>query len=316
MSVLGTPSRPGPDEAAILDRFGIGTDALIGAGGESRVFALDAERVLRVLGGPPDLAVVDLVRGWTGVDRGVRVPAVLEVGRTGGQHWTVDVRVPGESLAGWLGRGQREARRRAVLAEYLDVAGCLRRLPIASGGFRALFVPDAVPAGATLVELLQERAEYGMAFGGNLLRGVLPDLDAILARLWADLGRRDAVPAFVHNDYFPGNVMTDGERITGVIDVSVHALAADPVMDEVGAACFVELVDYPDAGADAAWLSARLAERLGTDAWLVDAYRRWYALYYSMDPALLDWSVAGLASSAGSVRSWSSIHSESQPGHR
>lgn len=52
--------------------------------------------------------------------------------------------------------------------------------------------------------------------------------------------------------------MTDGERITGVLDESVHALA----------------------------------DRQGDDAWLVDAYRRWYALYYSMDAAVLDWASA------------------------
>ena len=290
MSVLATLSRPGPDEPAILARFGIGTDALIGAGGESRVFALDADRVLRVFGGLTDLAVVDVVRGWEGVDLGVAVPRVFEVGRTGSQHWTVDARVPGESLADWLVRGQPPAARRAVLADYLDVASRLRELPLDPGGFRALFAPDAVPAGASLVDLLRERAAHGMAWGDNLLDTAVPDLVERLVPLWAALARREVAPAFVHNDYFPGNVMTDGRRVTGVLDVSVHALAADPVMDEVGAACLVELVSYPDAAADAAWLTGRLEERLGADAWLVDAYRRWYGLYYSMDPAILDWA--------------------------
>lgn len=292
MSVPGTFGRPGPDEPAILARFGLTPDALLGSGGESRVFALDAGRVVRVFGGVTDLRVLDLVRGWEGVDLGVALPRVLEHGRVGGQDWTVDVRVPGESLAAWLARPHPEGRRRALLADHLDVAGRLRQLPLPDGGFRALFFPDAVGPGASLLDLLRERATFGMAFSDDLLATVVPELDDDLARLWAELGGRRAEPAFVHNDYVPGNVMTDGERITGVLDVSVHALAADPAMDEVAAACFLDLVPYPGAAADTAWLGGLLEERLGADAWLVDAYRRWYALYYSMDPAVLDWAAS------------------------
>lgn len=303
MSVLATLSRPGPDEPALLERFGIDATALLGAGGESRVFALDADRVLRVFNGRADPAVIDLLDRWRDVDLGVLVPRVLERGRERVQDWTIDARMPGESLAVWLARPQPEPRRRAMLRDYLDVAARLRALPLPGGGFRALFVPDAVGPGAGLVDLLRERAAHGMAHNDRLLATELPDVDARAERLYAELAVREGAPAFVHNDYFPGNVMVDGERVTGVLDVSVHALAADPVMDEVAAACFVEHVDYPQAAADAAWLCGVLEQRLGVDGWLVGAYRRWYALYYSMDDALVGWSARQLLDDASSSRS-------------
>ncbi|WP_203567522.1 phosphotransferase family protein [Aestuariimicrobium ganziense] len=296
MTVLATFTPAGSGEAAILARFGIGPDALLGAGGESRVFALDDQRVVRIFGGRPNLDVVGHLESLAGVDIGVALPEVLEHGELAGQHYTVDRRMRGVSLASWLAEGQSDEVRQQVLLDYLDVAARLRQLPIGDGGFRSLFIADRVPPGVTLVELLRVQAEVGLQWNG-LLRAAMPDLDQRFDDLLAALSSRDVEPAFVHADYFAGNVMVDDGRVSGVLDISVHALAADPVMDEVAAVCFLEHVHYPQAGADTVWLEEQLLARLGDEAWLVDAYRRWYALYYSMDEALLDWSVRVLSSS-------------------
>jgi putative membrane protein len=102
----------------------------------------------------------------------------------------------------------------------------------------------------------------------------------------------------VHGDYCPPNVYVvesdQGPVISGVGDFSPHTLAADPVMDVTGAVHFVSLQHYPDAEDDARWLASVAAERLGDQAPWIDVYRHFYALYYAMDPSVLDWSARQL----------------------
>ena len=121
----------------------------------------------------------------------------------------------------------------------------------------------------------------------------LPDLDERVEALLSEVGQRAAEPRFVHGDLAPTNVLVDDAgRVTAVLDFSVHALAADPVLDLVGAASFVGLMPYAGARFDADRIRGVLARRLGDEAWLVDAYGRFWALYYAMDPALHDWCAA------------------------
>jgi predicted LPLAT superfamily acyltransferase len=65
-------------------------------------------------------------------------------------------------------------------------------------------------------------------------------------------------------------------------------------MDVAGAVHFVSLQHYPDADDDARWLARVAAERLGDQAPWMDVYRHFYALYYAMDPSVLDWSARQL----------------------
>lgn len=280
---------PGPDEHAILARFGIDRSRLLGAGGEARVFALDADRVLRILhpgDTPPDPRPAGLLESWAGVDIGIGLPRVLDRGRTGRQSWSVDRRIPGRSLADVLGATPQPRRRRRLLVAALDAASRLRRLPIAAGGFRTLCTDD--PPAPGLADLLDRRIGAATALTWHLLARRVPDLSRERARLREEMAAREVVPAFVHLDFYPGNVLVEGDTVTGVCDVSVHALAADPVLDEVGAVCLID--GYEGAGEDSRVLRHVLAERLGADAWLVDSYRRFYGFYYAMDAALLDWA--------------------------
>lgn len=284
----------GPDEAEIRGRFGVPETALLGAGGESRVFALDESRVLRIFHATheqADAAIADLLSSWSGVDIEAVVPVVLEAGRTGTQSWTVDRRIPGHALLTFLQRTRDDEARHRALLGALDVSARLRELPLPASGFRRVFDQpprefDSLPA------LIDHQIEVGTALNWNLLAQRVPDLVGERARLLDELADREVSPAFVHGDYFPGNVLCDeGGQITGVCDFSVHALAADPVLDQVGAVCL--LGDYPEADADARWMADALRERLGVrNAWLVDAYRRFYGFYYAMDADLIDWAAA------------------------
>lgn len=288
---LSQASRPGPEEPAILRRFGLDAGALLGAGGESRVFALDADRVLRIFHpshGGPDPRPARLMRSWVDTDAGLTVPVVLDEGRQGGQHWTVDRRIPGRSLLDVLRETPDAGTRHRLLVETLDVAARLRGLPVPPGPYRTLCTDD--PPAATLADLLDQRIATATRETWPLLAARVPGLGRERDRLREQVAAREVFPAFVHLDFYPGNVLAEDGRITGVCDISVHALAADPVLDEVGAVCL--LVGYPGAEEDSRRLQPVLEERLGCEAWLVDAYRRFYGFYYAMDAALLDWAAA------------------------
>jgi putative membrane protein len=80
---------------------------------------------------------------------------------------------------------------------------------------------------------------------------------------------------------------------------------ADPVIDLVGAAAFLELEDYPGSAEDAAWLESVIVARFGRPdlaggdlpRWF-SVYRRFYAFYFSdsaeVDPRLYAWCLRQL----------------------
>lgn len=290
-----TYSPVGPDEDALLRAFGTHPGALLGSGGEARVFALpDDATVLRLYAPTPEphpLPLRPLLDSWVGVDLGFALPRILEVGRRGSQSWTIESRLPGIPLDRWLADTPDADARHRALVGFLDAAARLQELPLPTPGFGRPWAPEE--RFDSLVDLLAAQVDVGLGLGGDALCERVPGLDARVAELLARLAQRETTPRFVHGDLAPANVLVDTSgAVTAVLDFSVHALAADPVLDLVGAVAFVELTPYPGRYADAARLQPVLADRLGADAWLIDAYRRFWALYYAMDPGLHPWCAA------------------------
>lgn len=286
----------GPDEPALLAAFGIDEQALLGAGGEARVFALDVERVLRVQApgeAPPQRDLADLLNTWTDADVGFELPRVQAQGRHGAQNYSIERRLSGIPLSRWLAKTSDPRHRRRALLSLLDASERLRELPLPRLGFGRVLADQR--AFDSLTGLLAAQIEIGLAHGGVLLAGAVPDLDDHVRRLLHRLAARTVAPVFCHGDLAASNVLADADgRVTAVLDISGHALAADPVLDQVGAVAFLEMIPYAGNTEDAAWLQRELAGRLGDDAWLIDAYRRFFALYYAMDPGLIPWCAAQL----------------------
>lgn len=301
---LADAARVGPDERAILDAWRISPDDLLGAGGECRVFAVDDDRVLRVMHPCNDAPgesdpLVHLLEHWDGVQlvcggRRVALPSVLERGRTRRQSWSLERRIPGTSQLDWLRDHPDEPSRRRTLTQLLDLGRCLRQLPLSAGLDVAWSRPLAGGQRfSSLVELLDFQIDVGTSRTWPRLAALVPDLADQRSRLLERLASRVVAPTLVHADLHPGNVMVDHDgAVTGVLDFSAHLLVADPVMDEVGAAMLLN--GYPQAEQDAEWACQRIEESLGADAWLVDAYRRYYSFYYAMDEDLLDACAAQL----------------------
>ena len=110
---------------ATMERVRLDPSALIGSGGQSWVFALDASRVVRVLKRQPEPgALPRLQRFLDGIEGRLPVPTsvILEIAEN--ESYTIERRLPGVSMLSLLPKLSAEERRLA-LANFA-VAAALR----------------------------------------------------------------------------------------------------------------------------------------------------------------------------------------------
>ncbi len=276
------------DLLPVLERFGIGPDALLGRGGEAHVFALEQDRVLRVLhrGGRAE----DVERRQRLVEELRRarppfaLPEVLDVGQVGDRVFAVERRLPGRSVLDVL-RTAGGADRRRVVEHHLEAAAALGRLHLEPRhDFGDLVADDSITT-STWHGYLVERA------AANLARSA-PEFERVDPEALADGFPEPDAPAFVHLDAFAGNMLCDGIRITAVIDIGSVSAVGDRRFDPVSAAVYLAAPEITpvavaaDVDVAMSWLRAA-----GLDDWF-EPVRRWLAGFWSFavdDPAVLRW---------------------------
>jgi Phosphotransferase enzyme family len=291
LAIAETPPVDFPNDpglVAVARRFGVAPTALLGHGGEAWVYALDDERVLRVLhdGGREDdvLARMALVEALSRSQPVFQLPEVFAVGSFEGRAFAIERRLPGRSLMEELGCLEGVARAR-LIEDYLDTSASLGDLSLpAHVGFGELIGDDAIVA-PTWRAYLEERAAR------NLIRSV-PELQQVDPISIAD-GLPDAsTPSFVHLDAFAGNILTDGARVTAVLDVGSSSLAGDRRLDPIASAVYLSdahvtpTATSHDVDVAQAWLRTK-----GLAEWL-EPCRRWLAAYWSFevhDPKVIAW---------------------------
>ena len=298
----GRPSRPASpynrpsDDRAVLEHFGLTEDALLGAGGESRVFALDQQHVLRVYRDDHEAAelMIDQLRPaydyWSGVPTELELPRILDSGETAGRIWTVDRRMSGTSFSTWLAQAPPEARRPALLS-YLDSAFRIQQLPVPDRGWARLFGADP-RVFPTLPALLHDQLARALR---RINHVAFPEAESWARQVADEVSGRQCVPRLVHADFFPGNTYASergGQTVVrGVGDFSPHTLVADPIMDVAGASILMELETYGTAAQDARWLAEVAREWVGPEeAHWFEVYRRYYSVYFGDDPSVINWS--------------------------
>ena len=300
-------------EAALLAAFGTGRDQLLGSGGESEVFGIDHERVLRLYRSRHEAPrrtatqLQALYQHWSGSDIGLELPLIIEVGELNGRFFTVDRRFSGRDFSGWLQHADI-TQRRAALITFLNATERLQQLQSPVPGFARLIGDGAPQQFSTLVELLSNMLRGPTQASQDQLERDVPDVADVWNQLHAALAQRSVAPAVVHGDVCPPNAYLSqgpqGPVVTGIADFSPHTVHADPLMDIAGALIFLELEPYADAASDVAWLEAVAVERHGREIvrW-IDVYRRFYGFYfsnsYAFDPTLYAWCVRQLSGSAG-----------------
>ncbi len=112
----------------VLAAYGVAPQAILGRGGEATVYALDRDRVLRVLhrrGDTSQLARTEvLLRGLATSAVPFHLPEILEFGEIGGRTYAIERRLPGRSLREQL-RTDVSAGRDRLIEAYMDAAWAL-----------------------------------------------------------------------------------------------------------------------------------------------------------------------------------------------
>ena len=298
---------------AVLAELGTSRNAFLGEGGESQVFGLDDDRVLRLYRAAHESAsspIVDQLRALYGfwsrapaTDQvGVQLPLVLDAGVTHGRSWTIDRRFAGGSLSAWLPTAEVSARR-AALASLLDAAEAMSRLAMPVSGFARLVGDGAPQTYGSLVELLNAMLAGPTARSHADLARDVPGVAGAWDQLQQELATRTVTPTLVHGDFCAPNAYVstrdDTPRVTGVGDFSPHTLQADPLMDLTGAVTFLELEAYEEAVSDSEWLLGVAVQRYGPDvARWIGVYRRYFGFYFSdtaeSDPKTYGWCLRQL----------------------
>ncbi len=285
---MGVDIPDDPGFVSLMRRFGLTADDYLGHGSEAWVYALGDDRVVRIVRGGG--RVDDVVRRHQLVSHLRRarpsfaLPDVLEVGEAGGRVFAVERRLPGRSVLDELRSCVGVARRRLV-ESYLDTAAALGDLPLGPRrDFGDLVSEDPITT-ATWRAYLAERAAANLSRSTSEFRSIDPD--ALVDGL-----PEAAAPAFVHLDAFAGNMLTDGTRITAVIDIGSTCVAGDRRFDPLSAAVYLASPEITPAATAAdvevamGWLRAA-----GLQHWFEPA-RRWLAAFWSFavdDPNLLRW---------------------------
>ena len=293
----------------LLRAFGTSRDQLLGSGGESEVFAVDHERVLRLYRGrheapqPTAAQLQALYESWHGVDIGIELPLIIDAGEREGRFYTVDRRFSGRNFSRWL-QDADLAQRRSALVSFLDATEQLQRLPSPVPGFARLIGKGAPQQFGTLSELLASMLQGPLATSRTRLERDVPGIVEVWNRLHGDLAERSVAPALVHGDICPPNAYLSqgplGPVVTGIGDFSPHTINADPLLDVAGAVIFLELEPYADATSDAVWLEGVAVERHGREIvrW-IEVYRRYYGFYfsnaYAVEPTLYAWCLRQLS---------------------
>ena len=287
----------------ILNRFDLSADDILGKGSESTVYAMDAEHVLRIYRDLVSWDYVEERRAFYAelaqVDLPFAMPHIYTVGSWVGHLYTVERRMHGRDFGKVLPTLTGAARTRA-LTSYLDAVAALGQVRLDDKPYGELLARPLLQR-ESWREYLAARMEQTLAQSRTDLAEDVPDLDGVLARIYAQLDMFNDKPpkSLVHGDYFPGNVFIgDDLTITGVGDFSYATVVGDARQDLAGAVWLMGAMDYATAE-DANFLRDLVAARLGdTMLPVIDFYKLYYSVYFSGckadDPATYWWCVENL----------------------
>jgi len=273
-----------------LERFGISAADELGRGGEAAIYALDDDRVLRLYheGAMDDVArrndLLLRIRAENAAFR-YELPEPLDAGVIDDHVFSIERRLSGVSLIEALGKVSLD-RRRSLIESYMDAAWDFGTLTLRDGpAFGDLCRDDAITASSGR-RYLQRRVAASVAGSDHSTL----DTNNLVDQL-GEIATNDADVGLVHLDYFAGNVMVTGDRVTAIIDLGYSTVRAHRALTALAAAAYlVPRISPPALDADRTvaidWLRSRgLAN-------LVDPVTRWLAAFWLFvrdDPAVAAW---------------------------
>ena len=290
----------------ILEKFSIGDELLLGAGAESRVYALGDDLVLRVYRGSAGRTIRERKALLAALPRDAvpfALPEIVGEGSAGGTAYTVERRMPGRSLDAALADLRGDVRANAW-RNYLDAAAAIARLAIDGDEFGETAGWGGTPLRArTWTGFLLGSIDRALSERRDMFSRDVPDFETVLDHVRqrvVALGE-PAERVLVHGDFYPQNVMVDDAGgVTGVIDFGGNTLLGDQRMDLASAVIFAAIAQVPEANeSDAAFVMDEACRRYGAGFRdVVEAYRGYYAIHFSGGSQDYAWCVGALGAIA------------------
>jgi len=304
----GTAGRFPSRTHVILNRFDLPDTALLGSGGESKVYAMDANHVLRIYHDNVGWEYVEarqhFYAGLAQEKLPFALPEVYSVGAWVGHVYTVEKRMAGRDFSKVLPSLTGGDRAKA-LTSFVEAAATLGTIHFPDRPYGELLAPDGLESNGIASESWQEclraRIERMLAPGRADLEVDVPGFEQVLASIYAQFPIVGDKPpkSLVHGDYFPGNVFIgDDLTIAGIGDFSYAAWVGDARMDLAGAVWLLgATADY--CADDSVFMREYIAERWGSELLpIIDFYRLYYSLFFSGckrdDPTTYWWCVRNL----------------------
>ncbi len=293
-----------PDTTRILGDFALRASDLLGEGGESLVYALGSDHILRIPKGGTFArgsraklrAFLDSIHGRLPFETAL----IQEIGPD--DTYTIETRVRGKPMAEFL-RAANDDLRDHALRNYVAAIDAFRMIEF-----------DALPYGHILAAHPVTAGDWRTFARESLARFRSVNRVAI-AREAADPYRlfdkaADMIehlplhpPKYlVHGDYFPGNVLLAPDlTISGVIDFGPFTVVGDPVLDLAVSYLTLELIAECSAD-DARFVRDLVLERHGEEIAPALRFYRAYLAFSMADPAnsaspyprLYEWAIAML----------------------
>jgi aminoglycoside/choline kinase family phosphotransferase len=292
------------ERAALLKRFGIDERALIGAGGESSVYALPGERVLRVArsrtAAAPDPHRLRSFLASIAHRLPFATPEIIEIDPAG--LWRVEFRLPGTSMLARLAK-LGDDRRDQALRAYAAAVDAVGTVALPGLPYGHVLAPTPVTAddwhGFARDSLVRFLARNRVTIAREV--GDPKRLFEAAAGMIAELPSHPP-KVLVHGDYFPGNVLlAPGLSVSALIDFGIYTVVGDAQLDLAVACLTLEMIAETTAH-DASFVRELILERHGPEiAPALRFYRAWLAFSLA-DPAkaalpyprLYRWSIAML----------------------
>ncbi len=290
--------------ARVLEQFGVHARDLIGEGGESRVYALGDDTILRLprsrtFESGSRVRLADFLE-QIGGRLPYATPEILDIGPR--DTYTIERRLPGRVMTDVLRIASSDARDHAF-RNYVTAAEALGQVEMPHLPFGHALDPAPVRADSWHTFARESLAQF-RARNRITIAKEIGDPYVLFDKAADMILHLPETPphALVHGDFLPGNVLMDNRlQVTGVIDFGMYTAIGDPLLDL--AVSYLSLELLPETSAhDARFVRDILLERHGDE--IADAFRfyRAYLAFSMADPAnaaepyprLYGWSMAML----------------------
>ncbi|WP_437569616.1 aminoglycoside phosphotransferase family protein [Sorangium sp. So ce542] len=241
---------PGARDAALRE-LGVGPGAWIATGTEAEVYGLTDERVVKLYADTRRAGKLESLRRFYDSVRGERLkfalPRIYDITPVRGLLAVTERRIEGKPLSELLPALDAGDALRAR-ERYIDAVVALAELEAPHRVSRYLLLDESGTSSVRAqgwCEFVYRLAQVKIERHRASLQADVIDLPAKEARLRElYLGRKyDGPLRVVHGDFFPGNVlMSDAERVSGVIDFGSFTMLGDPLYDVSLACMFFDMV--------------------------------------------------------------------------